>query len=224
MYHRLNMFHTFLPSEMTKNESIAKLKKGTVVRNIESGLPATVSVAPDPNKTSGKFGIDNDDKRTQYPKSWTVDDSLGETKESKPKESKPKESKPTKTNKPTTSQTKTMKKVSNLSSKHQTELDALLKRQLLEMTTLNGQLQKQHENELAKLKKKHQQEIKELKQKHMRQETTQARSEMQVRHQQELEDMKKTHAQEITKLKRVHREELDTFDAQVVSSQKTLLV
>jgi len=75
------MFHTFLPSEMTKNESIAKLKKGTVVRNIESGLPATVSVAPDPNKTSGKFGIDNDDKRTQYPKSWTVDDSLGETKE-----------------------------------------------------------------------------------------------------------------------------------------------
>ena len=65
------MFHTFAPSEMTKADAIAHVQKGTVVRN-NAGEEAIVSVAPDPTKSSGRFGVDGNTKRTQQPVSWTI--------------------------------------------------------------------------------------------------------------------------------------------------------
>jgi hypothetical protein len=65
--------HTFAPSEMSKDDAITKLKKGTEVRHTD-GRQREVILPPDENKTTGQFGVEGDNKNTrnQKPKNWTI--------------------------------------------------------------------------------------------------------------------------------------------------------
>ena len=203
------MYHTFAPSEMTKADAIAHVQKGTVVRN-NAGEEAIVSVAPDPTKSSGRFGVDGNTKRTQQPGSWTI---VKQPKTSGQYSLKQKiQGSPRITTAPKQQPTADLQQTSSLSSKHQNELDALLERQHNEMNQLKKQLQLQETKEIQKMEQKHLKEIEKLKTEQRQQATQQARSQLQLRHAEELQQMQETQHQEIENLKKKQKQDLQQFD------------
>ena len=63
----------FVPAEMSAQEAIVNLKRGTVVKH-KDGRERTVVLPPDPQKTSGRFGVtgDKEGTRNQQPGSWSI--------------------------------------------------------------------------------------------------------------------------------------------------------
>ena len=63
----------FVPAEMSKQDAIDNLKRGTVVKH-NDGREKIVVLPPDPAKTSGRFGVtgDTEGTRNQQPGSWSI--------------------------------------------------------------------------------------------------------------------------------------------------------
>ena len=213
----INMFTTFLPSEMTKDEAIDKLQVGASVRRIDNGEEKIVSVAPDPTKESGRFGVGDSKKRNQNPVSWSI-------AKAAPTKQLPK----TPTPAPTKKRTPTKKLSPNspaleqavyLSSDHQQALVALMQKQAEEMDKLKEKLQQQHQEQIQELEQKHKKAIRKLKKLHMQKEKKKARSKMEKRHSEQLQQLKKNHVDEMDILKTKQDEELRKFDANIIQHE-----
>lgn len=220
----INMFTTFLPSEMTKDEAITKLRKGARVRRIDNGEEKIVSMAPDPTKTSGRFGVGGSEKRNQNPVSWSIVKAVPtKTKSPTPaptitptKKTPTKKKTPPKNLSPNSS---ALEQAVYLSEDHQQALVALMQKQAEEMAKLKEKLQQQHQEQIQELEQKHKKAIQKLKKLHMQKENTKARSKMQKRHSEQLQQLKNKHVDEMDTLKKNQEEELRKFDANIIQNE-----
>ena len=212
--------HTFAPSEMSKEDAIAKLKKGTMVRHDDTGREAEVVTPPDSEKNSGRFGVKGDRKNTrnQRPDKWTIVPQP-ETKEDnqaamKKDNQAAMKKEPVREPVPVTVREPVPDTVREpeMTKKHKIQMRDLIATQQQQILDLKKESQMTYDNALQQLEAIHRDEMTALELKFETE--TKGREVLLSRHRQQTINLKEQYRKSLEELKQQQQNELQEFETQ----------
>ena len=206
--------HTFAPSEMSKEDAIAKLKKGTMVRHDDTGRVAEVVTPPDSEKNSGRFGVKGDRKNTrnQRPDKWTIvptGDNQAAMKEDNQAAMK-KDNQAAMKKEPAPKIVPDTVREPEMTKKHEIQMRDLIATQQQQILDLKKESQMTYDNALQQLEAIHRDEMTALELKFETE--TNGREVLLSRHRQQTNNLKEQYRKSLEELKQQQQNELQEFE------------